>query len=110
MTKTRLVHGLAAICAMAALAAALAPRASAATATANLTVGATVTKNCTVTTSALAFGSYDPVVANVAANLDGTGTLSVACTRGATAVVGLGAGSNSSGSTRRHGITSAASG
>ena len=74
---------------------------SAATATANLGVSATVTNNCTISTSALAFGSYDPVVANAATNLDGTGTVSVACTKGTTATVGLGLGSNASGSTRR---------
>src|SRR5512138_1082750 len=74
---------------------------SAATATANLGVSATVTNNCTISTTALAFGSYDPVVANAATNLDGTGTVSVACTKGTTATVGLGVGSNASGSTRR---------
>ena len=97
------VRALAAIAATTAMVAAMAPRASAATATANLTVSATVTNNCTVTTNALAFGSYDPVVANAAATLDGTGAVSVACTRGATATVGLGGGSNASGSTRRLG-------
>jgi spore coat protein U-like protein len=74
---------------------------SAATATANLGVSATVTNNCTISTAALAFGSYDPVVANAATNLDGTGTVSVACTKGTTATVGLGLGLNASGSTRR---------
>ena len=101
MRKMFTVRALVALTATTALVAALAPRASAATATANLTVSATVTKNCTVSTSALAFGSYDPVVANASANLDGTGTVSVACTRGATANVGLGTGSNASGSARR---------
>jgi spore coat protein U domain-containing protein, fimbrial subunit CupE1/2/3/6 len=74
---------------------------SAATATANLGVSATVTNNCTISTAALAFGSYDPVVANASTNLDGTGTVSVACTKGTTATVGLGLGGNASGSTRR---------
>ena len=76
-------------------------RVSAATATANLTVSATVTNNCTISTAALAFGSYDPVAANAASNLDGTGRLTVACTKGATATIGLGNGSNASGSNRR---------
>lgn len=101
MRNIRPVRTLAAITATTALVAALAPRASAATATANLTVSATVTKNCTVSTSALAFGSYDPVVANASANLDGTGGVTVACTRGATASIALGSGSNATGSTRR---------
>ena len=77
------------------------PMASAATATANLGVSATVTNNCTISTAALAFGSYDPVVAHASTNLDGTGTVIVACTKGATATIGLGLGSNASGSVRR---------
>jgi spore coat protein U-like protein len=74
---------------------------NAATATANLGVSATVTNNCTISTVALAFGSYDPVVANASTNLDGTGTVVVACTKGSTATIGLGLGSNASGSVRR---------
>jgi spore coat protein U-like protein len=76
-------------------------KATAATATANLGVSATVTNNCTISTQALAFGSYDPVAAHASANLDGTGEVVVACTKGATATIGLGLGSNASGSTRR---------
>jgi len=60
-----------------------------------------VTNNCTISTVALAFGSYDPVVANASTNLDGTGTVVVACTKGSTATIGLGLGSNVTGSTRR---------
>jgi spore coat protein U-like protein len=82
---------------------ALSSTARAATATANLGVSATVANNCTISTVALAFGSYDPVVANAAANLDGTGTVVVACTKGATATIGLGLGGNASGGTRRMG-------
>jgi len=74
---------------------------NAATATANLSVSATVTNNCTISTVALAFGSYDPVVANASTNLDGTGTVVVACTKGSTATIGLGLGSNASGAVRR---------
>jgi spore coat protein U-like protein len=85
----------------AALAAAFGTSASAATATANLGVSATVTNNCTISTAALAFGSYDPVVAHASTNLDGTGTVIVACTKGATATIGLGLGSNASGTVRR---------
>ncbi len=103
MRNVKSVRILAAVTATAALVAVLTPRASAATATANLTVSATVTKNCTVSTSALAFGSYDPVVANASADLDGTGGVTVACTRGATASIALGSGSNASGAARRMG-------
>jgi len=86
---------------LAMVAAVLSTPVAAASATANLGVSATVTNNCTISTAALAFGSYDPVVANAATNLDGTGTVSVACTKGTTATVGLGLGANASGSTRR---------
>jgi len=87
--------------AMALVFAAFSAPAAATTATANLGVTATVTNNCTISTAALAFGSYDPVVANASTNLDGTGTVSVACTKGTSATVGLGLGANASGSTRR---------
>jgi spore coat protein U-like protein len=93
--------GVAALSGAAMAAAAFGPATSAATATANLGVSATVTNNCTISTAALAFGSYDPVVAHASTNLDGTGTVIVACTKGATATIGLGLGSNASGSVRR---------
>jgi spore coat protein U-like protein len=76
-------------------------RTFAATATADIAVSASVTNNCTISTQALAFGSYDPVVANATANLDGTGRVTVACTKGALATIGLGTGGNAAGSSRR---------
>ena len=91
----------AAVSGMAIVAAGFGATASAATATANLGVSATVTNNCTISTAAVAFGSYDPVVAHASTDLDSTGTVTVACTKGSTATVGLGLGSNASGSTRR---------
>lgn len=97
----RKLLGLAAFGGTAIAAVAFATAASAATATANLGVSATVTNNCTISTAALAFGSYDPVVAHASTDLDGTGTVIVACTKGATATIGLGLGSNASGSVRR---------
>ncbi len=103
MRKMSFVRTFAGISVATALVAGMAPHALAATSTANFAVGAAVTKNCTISTSALAFGSYDPVVANASANLDGTGGLTVGCTRGATASIALSAGSNSSGSSRRMG-------
>lgn len=74
-----------------------APRAYASTATSQFNVTATVIQNCTISASALAFGSYDPVVANASSsqNLDATSTLTVACTKGAAAVtVGLDQGTS----------------
>jgi spore coat protein U domain-containing protein, fimbrial subunit CupE1/2/3/6 len=74
---------------------------SAGSATSSLSTTGTVANNCTISTAAVAFGSYDPVVANASANLDGTGSLTVACTKGAATTFGLDLGSNASGSTRR---------
>jgi spore coat protein U-like protein len=78
-----------------------ASKTAAATATANLTISASVANNCVISTSALAFGSYDPVGVNASADLDGTGTVTVACTKGVAPQIGLGLGSNASGTTRR---------
>ncbi len=69
--------------------------ASAATATANLSVSATVSVNCAITAGTLAFGTYDPVVANASTDLDAAGTFTVACTKGAAGVtIDLGQGGN----------------
>jgi spore coat protein U-like protein len=66
-----------------------------------LSVTATVTTNCTISTTPMAFGSYDPVVAHASTPLDGTGTVVVACTKGTATTITLNLGSNASGSTRR---------
>ncbi len=79
----------------------MAAPAMAQTATSNLSVSATVAKNCSITTTAVAFGSYDPIVANAVSPLDGTGTVVVTCTKGAGTRIDLGLGSNASGTTRR---------
>jgi spore coat protein U-like protein len=68
--------------------------ANAATATANLSVTATVAATCSISTTALGFGAYDPVGANNASPLDGTGTVIVTCTNGASAALTLGQGAN----------------
>jgi len=83
------------------LALGLAAPAFAQTATANLSVSATVVANCSITTTAVAFGNYDPVVTNAVTDLDGTGTVVVTCTKGAGTRIDLGLGANASGSTRR---------
>jgi spore coat protein U-like protein len=70
-------------------------------ATASMTVSATVSKNCTITTAPVNFGGYDPVAANATTPLDGTGTVTVTCTKGATAKIGLNAGGNAQGAQRR---------
>lgn len=66
----------------------------AATVTTNLTVSATISNNCTISTAAVAFGAYDPIVTNLAAALDGTGTVTTTCTSGASPVITLGQGAN----------------
>jgi len=68
--------------------------ADAATATSNLSVTASVSSNCLISTAAVAFGAYDPIGANAAAALNGTGTVSVTCSTGASTTVTLGQGSN----------------
>ncbi|MBI2188318.1 MAG: spore coat protein U domain-containing protein [Acidobacteria bacterium] len=102
ITATRIARAWRLAAAATAVAAIVGGRAvHAGSATASLAVNATVINNCTVSTSAVAFGSYDPVVANASTNLDSTGSITIACTKGATATIGLSAGSNASGNARR---------
>jgi spore coat protein U-like protein len=101
MRANKFLGVAAAVSGMALGAAGLGSTVSAAQATANLGVSATVTNNCTISTAALAFGSYDPVVAHASTDLDGTGVVTVACTKGMTATIGLGLGANAAGVVRR---------
>jgi spore coat protein U-like protein len=66
---------------------------AAGTATGTLSVTASVTQNCIVSSPTLAFGAYDPVVANLSTNDDQTATIVVTCTKGASGVT-LGFGSS----------------
>lgn len=66
--------------------------AQAQTATVNFTVSATAVARCTITAADLAFGNYDPTSATP---LDVDGQLTVRCTRGTNATVGLGNGMRS---------------
>src|SRR5437016_6746354 len=61
----------------------------------SLSVTATVSNNCTISTAALAFGAYDPIVTHASTALDGTGTVTIACTKGATTTIGLDTGTRS---------------
>ena len=88
-----------------ALACSIAP-ALAQSATSTLSVTASVAQRCSISTSAVAFGAYDPVGTHQAGgggvDLNGTGAVSVTCTKNSTGVtVTLGLGANASGSTRR---------
>ena len=71
--------------------------------TGSLSVTSSVTQTCTLSAiSTLAFGAYDPVGANAAAALPGTGLVSINCTKNATGVtIDLDGGANVSGNQRR---------
>ena len=57
----------------------------------DLPVSAEITNTCSIgTVTALAFGAYDPIVANATTDLHGTGSIALTCTLGdAAATVGL---------------------
>jgi spore coat protein U domain-containing protein, fimbrial subunit CupE1/2/3/6 len=76
----------------------LAGNAFAAQTTGSFNVTASVANSCKVTsTSDIAFGAYDPAVANFSTALDATGSVSVRCTRGTAADVALNEGANKAG-------------
>jgi len=95
MSKLKLVSAVLS----AAMATFFASHALAATATTNLGVTASVADNCIISTADVAFGAYDPIVDNATAGRLGSGTVTVTCTTGASAVVTLGLGANDSGGT-----------
>lgn len=72
-------------------ASAMAPEARAGTATSNMNVTATVASTCSISAGSLAFGAYNTLSGT---QVDGTTTVSVACTKGATATITLGQGQN----------------
>jgi len=69
--------------------------------TANLDISASVAANCTISTAPVAFGPYDPVGANAAADLLATGTVTVACTKGSVTTIDLSNGANLLAGSRR---------
>ncbi|MCX7173358.1 MAG: spore coat U domain-containing protein [Proteobacteria bacterium] len=76
----------------------------------NIAVSATVSQGCSIsTTTALAFGAYDPIGANASAALNATGQVSVACSKGATGLtIGMDNGTHVSGTQRQMQGTTAA--
>jgi spore coat protein U-like protein len=86
MSRNRLLVVVALLSAVAFVPAA----ASAQTAQADLAVSATVIRNCTIAAGTMAFGNYDPIVANDVTDLDRTGTFNVTCTRGGAPAVWVG--------------------
>src|SRR5437870_11827198 len=71
--------------------------------TGSLSITATVAQTCSVSaTSTLAFGAYDPVVANASSALAGTGSVSIKCTKGSSGItIDLDAGPHASGTQRK---------
>src|SRR3989442_14335606 len=73
--------------------AARAPPASGPPASTSFTVTGNVVANCSITAVGPTI-AYDPVVANTSANATGTGTVTIACTKGSAPNIGLNAGNN----------------
>ena len=92
---------LAAFAAAAALGVGLAGGAIAATATGNIAVSATVTASCSMTVPTLAFGNYDPIVANASSPLTASANITVKCSSGFTPTLALSDGANASGTNKR---------
>jgi spore coat protein U domain-containing protein, fimbrial subunit CupE1/2/3/6 len=92
MRVSRVVAGLAGLLAAAA-------PAFAGSATSTFSVTASVASNCTISTTSIAFGAYDPIVANATTPLDTTGSVTITCTKGAATTIGLNAGNNSANAT-----------
>jgi spore coat protein U-like protein len=63
-------------------------------------VGATVLRRCDISTTPLAFGEYDPLVRHASQPLDRDGSVTITCTKGTSATVGLNDGSHASGTVR----------
>jgi len=61
------------------------------TASSDLTVSVTVAASCAISSGAMAFGVYDPLAGG---HVDGSATVSVACTKGSAAAITLGQGEN----------------
>lgn len=75
--------------------AAFARNANAGSASVNVPVSATINSMCTIgNPGAIAFGVYDPLVTNAAANLDSAGSVDVACTVGTAPSLEIGNGGN----------------
>jgi spore coat protein U-like protein len=73
---------------------AISANALAGTATSSLSVTSTVSNSCVISAGPLAFGAYDPIVANATTDRTGTATLTITCTNGAAANITIGQGSN----------------
>jgi spore coat protein U-like protein len=87
-----------------AVAMAATPLFAASSPSASLSITASVAAKCSVSsTTAVAFGAYDPVVTNAATgvDLDGTGSVGIKCTPGNGTSISMDSGANASGNQRR---------
>lgn len=71
--------------------------AMAGTSTADLGVSANIADGCTISALPVAFGTYDTIGVNVSTDRTAEGSVTVLCTSGASASVGLGQGLNAVG-------------
>ena len=62
-----------------------------------LSVSLTVAPNCQIAVTDLAFGAYDPLIANAERELDATADVRMLCTKNAQASIGLDFGRNNQG-------------
>jgi spore coat protein U-like protein len=69
--------------------------------TSTLAARTQINANCTISTTPVAFGGYDPIGANKTTDLNAIGVITVTCVKGTAPTIGLGLGSNPSGSTRQ---------
>lgn len=71
-----------------------APSAHAQVASSSFPVSAAVAAVCSISTAPLAFGNYDPIVANATTHLDINGSVTVTCTRGTQVYIELNPGTH----------------
>lgn len=79
-------------------------RAAASQVSATMEVSAVVVPNCRFTLTALNFGSYDPLGAHQATDLDATATVALSCTRNSQAFITMDQGRNPVAGTEMRGL------
>ncbi|HEY3076397.1 MAG TPA: spore coat U domain-containing protein [Burkholderiales bacterium] len=77
--------------------------------TSSFTARVAVNTNCNIAAAPVAFGQYDPIGANRAADLNAAGLITVTCVKGTAPTIALGAGNYVSAGQRRMKNTSAES-
>jgi len=77
------------------------PAFAAGAANTNVGVSASIANNCTISNAAVALGPYDPIGTNLSSPLNGSGTVTITCTKGAVTNVSLGLGTHAIATQRR---------